>query len=779
MRLKIDFLLAITFTIFIISIAFFTQHSLQQVTGYAAGDASICVGHTPVLGEIGDMVVFVGLPYVLDINHTITEGDVIYSDTTSVFIINPDSGLISFTPAVEDIGNYTIMILVNNTLCPQLGDLEELELEASYSNLPPVLDYIGNRVVWEDDLLSIDLDATDPDGDNLVYSCNDTTHFTVDGITGLIEWWPSNDNVGLHWFECTVTDDGNPILSDSEIFSVLVRNTNDAPIFFDNVVNFTVENGNPLYEDVEFMTDVKATDPDGDTVSFLDNTSLFEILTIDWDDGSKRGRIYITSDASLVGNHSAEVYALDGLLTSVEIFIFEILATNDPPVLHSIGAQTAEVNEPFYFDVNAEDEEDGSDYLDNTEKLTFFINDTSLFDINSKTGVISFTPDENDIGNYTFNISVMDSGIPEYGLPNATDSEVISFVVTEENLPPNITSYSPETPFTMDTGESQDLTITAEDPNGGTPSAQWYLDASLIIDSTGYTYTFSPSIVGVFNLTVVITDGEFEDIQEWNITVEAAPPPPPGPGVGGGGAGGGKYFCKEIWVCGEWATCMITDIQIRNCYDVRECGSMVHKPPEARSCIYVPIETCFDGIRNQNEILVDCNGVCSPCSTCSDKICNQGEQCERCDEYPERCPLDFEENVIPDCGGPCPKCPQVEKPLRPKTTDFKKIIVNFAKTTVGVILLLLLVTLITVGILRRISKKNVLTEQEKLEIGIMDKINNAIISAEKAIDVKDKENLVIICKNIEKLYNTLSSTKNKKKVYPKIRKLERYIKVGF
>ena len=46
---------------------------------------------------------------------------------------------------------------------------------------------------------------------------------------------------------------------------------------------------------------------------------------------------------------------------------------------------------------------------------------------------------------------------------------------------------------------------------------------------------------------------------------------------------------------------------------------------------------CTDRIQNQNELGIDCGGVCTPCSSCSDGIKNQGE-------------------TGIDCGGPCPSC---------------------------------------------------------------------------------------------------------------------------
>ncbi len=32
------------------------------------------------------------------------------------------------------------------------------------------------------------------------------------------------------------------------------------------------------------------------------------------------------------------------------------------------------------------------------------------------------------------------------------------------------------------------------------------------------------------------------------------------------------------------------------------------------SCIKEPLETCIDGIKNQDEVQIDCGGICSPCA---------------------------------------------------------------------------------------------------------------------------------------------------------------------
>lgn len=72
-------------------------------------------------------------------------------------------------------------------------------------------------------------------------------------------------------------------------------------------------------------------------------------------------------------------------------------------------------------------------------------------------------------------------------------------------------------------------------------------------------------------------------------------------------------------------------------------------------------ETCSDGIRNQNEVGIDCGGVCPACQTCSDGIQNQNETGVDCGGVCSACPtcsdgIKNQGETAIDCGGPCALC---------------------------------------------------------------------------------------------------------------------------
>ncbi len=255
-----------------------------------------------------------------------------------------------------------------------------------------------------------------------------------------------------------------------------------------------------------------------------------------------------------------------------------------------------------------------------------------------------------------------------------------SLTVTDENRPPNITSHYPESlVLTIYEEETINFDITKYDPDGTIPDSYWYLDSSSILQFQD-TYSYTPGIgdAGSHQVTIEITDGELNDSITWNITVLPATIPPTPPSAGGGISTIPR--CVELWACGEWGECQdleaalqmglidkeiknrINEVclrnlwekgecgfQIRKCTDINGCNTTFDKPPEIQACQFSKLASCSDNITNCHhgscEILTDCGGPCPPCPTCSDGIQNQGEQ-----------------GI--DCEGPCPwACPE-EVPLK-------------------------------------------------------------------------------------------------------------------
>lgn len=487
-------------------------------------------------------------------------------------------------------------------------------------DIPPQTAFVNTPFYYDVD--------TNIENDSNVRFQDDTHLFNIENYTGEISFTPAEGDVGTHYVNISVFSSCNR-LSDNEIMTLNIENENRAPEL-DPIPDFIINQSDP------FSYDVNATDPDGDNLTFGDNFLLFQI-------NSMTGLIYFVPQQMDVGNHSDQIWVMDehGAL-DWETVDFEIIDVNDPPVLDTIGAQTAIIYENYTYDVNATD----ADVKPEWSNLTFSDN-SPFFNISNETGMIEFYVNETLNGTYSITIYVSDGEF--------VDQETVSFSVVFVNHAPNITSWYPENETVrMKEGEYQYFNITKFDLDGTIPSVQWYIDGEPLSGAIGDEYNFyaSYSSSGVRDFEVVITDGNLTDSHEWTLEIENVERDTGGAATPTGATA--QPACVEDWRCTEWSVCPVYEIQTRECVDVNKCGTDFYKPEESRSCVYVPEPTCSDGIVNCHdglcEIWIDCGGPCPPCPTCDDGIRN----CHTMREGDVIC----EEEV--DCGGPCPPCTEAD-----------------------------------------------------------------------------------------------------------------------
>jgi len=408
---------------------------------------------------------------------------------------------------------------------------------------------------------------------------------------------------------------------------------------------------------------------------------------------------------------------------------FTVLEINNAPVIDSIGVQTVNTkgeDSTFYKQVSFSDIEDGSNA--SSGNFTFNVSisgDPNLFNI-SDSGVINFTANNSNIGIYNVTVYVTDLGInnPHERINEVcnqtggsiTSEEEFTLTVAEQNSPPIITDYFPET-LSFNTGgtTTRYFNITKYDPDYTIPDAYWYVGGALKeIDSGSssdeFSYAFGCGVSGNYGVEAVITDGSLNDSITWDVNVVYVPCPPPVEPSGGGG--GMPVSCIENWVCDFWGTCQNLDdslvgglflgdeyraaknqcdnlffeeencgVQIRECRDLNNCNTTWKMSEIFQGCYFTRDPSCHDGLLNCHdgscELLIDCGGPCSSCPTCSDQIRNQGES-------------------EADCGGPCPDpCP-----IALETPSY-----NWALILIALVLLTLIV-LKLIGIFRVRQKLN-------------------------------------------------------------------------
>ncbi len=406
---------------------------------------------------------------------------------------NSTSANFSFTPGIPHRGNHSIKVTAYNSRGAPNSTM--FWLEVIEVNNPPVLDYIGPRVAKINQTFLLEINATDPDGDNIAFSNNHTDIFEIDPSTGLINFTPNESVEGVYDINISVTDNGMPNLTDYEIVEFTITPNRDPVIDF-------IPNQNATENEL-FELQVNATDPDGDPIQFFDNSTIFDI-------NINTGLISFTPNKTHVGLHHIEINVSDdedGM--SSAYFWINITEVNNPPYFDPpLENKTATEGISFYYDINASDQEN--------DTLEFSNNNTGLFEIDPNTGVISFTPTNDDVGNHSINISVTDN--------NSITSSVIVLSILNVNTPPYIVSYSPLN-LTPNTAENLSLqfNVTADDDDlihGDTLNYTWYLDS--VFQSSNQSWLYEPGFTsaGFRNVTVVVSDSNEEnDSIEWNVSV--------------------------------------------------------------------------------------------------------------------------------------------------------------------------------------------------------------------------------------------------------------------
>lgn len=345
-----------------------------------------------------------------------------------------------------------------------------------------------------------DVEATDPDtGDTLSFGLSTSpTGMTIDASTGSINWIPVNEQVGEQSVVVTVTDNGG--LSDSQSFTITVINVNDAPTIISAAITFANENASYLYT-------VEATDPDPfDTLTYslvaFPAGMVIDVSTgvINWTPGNEQ-----------IGEQAAAVVVTDSNgLTDTQNFTIIVSEINDVPVISSVAIVEASENTAYIYDVEVSDPNVG-------DILSFSVTTFPAgMTIDPSTGVITWTPTNDQVGNQSVVVVVTDSG----GL---TDSQSFAVTVINVNDAPSIVS-SAITLVTQDIAYLYD--VNATDPDAGdtlTFSLTTLPSGMTINPSTGIiNWTPDNTQVGDQTITVIVTDNEgLTDSQTYTLVVSS------------------------------------------------------------------------------------------------------------------------------------------------------------------------------------------------------------------------------------------------------------------
>ncbi|MBI3994818.1 MAG: S8 family serine peptidase [Nitrospirae bacterium] len=351
------------------------------------------------------------------------------------------------------------------------------------SNQAPILNPIGPQSLNEGSLLTITVNASDPDGDTLTYSATGLPFgSSFDSATRTFSWTPDYTQSGLYSVTFTVSDGS---LTDSETVPITVNNLNRPPVFVTPIGPQTVQEGQTL----KFT--VASTDPDGvapiltasnlppgATFTLIPSIEIYSAAEFEWTPSYDVS----TQEVNRIFSPSFTADDVEGLITTMTVPI-TVVNVNRPPILNPIGPKSVHEGQLLTFIVTGSDP-DG-------DALTYFTGSLptgASFD--PATRIFNWTPGTGQAGNYPITFSVADGSL--------TASEDVTITVV--GWPDLVETTVTNPPRRAKLGRSFSVTDTAQ--NQGTAASEsstirYYLSLDTIKGETDKLLTGSRAIPGL------------------------------------------------------------------------------------------------------------------------------------------------------------------------------------------------------------------------------------------------------------------------------------------
>ena len=223
-----------------------------------------------------------------------------------------------------------IMALVMLTSCTALDKMTSFVISiaedaAPIINTDPEMSVSSSDKLSanEDSPFSLQLHVADDDlqyGDKLTFSAVQLPSWLYLTLDGVLEGTPENGDVGTHEVQVRVTDLSGE--SDELSLTIVVKNTNDAPIVLAGPLGFATQD--MLYEQQLEYEDIDLIH--GDKLRFS-AVNLPEWLKL-----TPEGLLIGTPSNADVGVHELVVQAIDkGKLTAEQSYVVEVKNVNDSP----------------------------------------------------------------------------------------------------------------------------------------------------------------------------------------------------------------------------------------------------------------------------------------------------------------------------------------------------------------------------------------------------------------------------------------------------------------
>jgi hypothetical protein len=337
--------------------------------------------------------------------------------------VNPTEGVASWTPTVEQaLAQYPVTVSVSDGL---RSVSTSFQVTVRSSNTAPKITDVALRRVAEGNALSFGLSASDSDqpAQKLTFSLiSGPVGLTVNPTSGQVSFRPTEaQGPSTNTVVVRVTDNGTPVMSGTNSFSVVVLEINQAPELA-SVENLTIDALKP--------TVIRLSAKDADLPAQNLNFALVDGpkgMTVNPTEG-------VVSWTPAADQGSAQfpvtVSVSDGFRTVSTSFQVTVRVANAPPFfINLFGRSVRELN-LMSFKLNGRDQDLPA------QKLTYGVVSGPKGLVVSEEGQVTWTPTE-DQGPSTNTVLVR---VTDSGTPAASTTNSFLVFVTEANTAPYFSS---------------------------------------------------------------------------------------------------------------------------------------------------------------------------------------------------------------------------------------------------------------------------------------------------------------------------------------------------
>ena len=404
-------------------------------------------------------------------------------------------------------GRFPLVIVADGTSCTALASVNVV-VTARGPDLDPIADQS-----LQCGSLSVELSATDPEGDALGLSASELPPFVSlsddgDG-SGTLQIDASSGNSGSY-SGLTVTATDAFGFSDSESFQLQV--TDRAP-------RVTPVDGPVALSCLGGSIPISASDDDGDALSLSLGSAVPFVHLVDQTNGSRSVQV---AAGIAGGTYDVELVATDQTCgaSASETFTL-IVANNEPPSITPIAPQQVRAGESLTLTVSAFDFEGGLVHLSGVDLPAF----VSLQPAGAGSWDLTLTPGDADAGSYLLQLVTLDACA-------GTSSVSFALTVAPANRPPSADAGSDQSvaegtnPVVLDGSGSSD-------PDGDAVTHSWVQLAGepvALSDPSAAQPSFAAPLVAsdtTLSFGLVVSDGiESSAADTVNVTVANVNDPP-------------------------------------------------------------------------------------------------------------------------------------------------------------------------------------------------------------------------------------------------------------